>query len=88
MKPLSLQPHPFRLLLYLEWILLGLSAFKLFGFPGWGRPVLWNNGELYSTIATHTPQTIAIAFLLVVFGAMGLRLPTVRPADKDARVVF
>ena len=78
MKPLSLQPHPFRLLLYLEWILLGLSAFKLFGFPGWGRPVLWNNGELYSTIATQTPQTIAIAFLLVVFGTMGLRLPTVR----------
>ena len=78
MKPLSLQPHPFRLLLYLEWILLGLSAFKLFGFPGWGRPVLWNNGELYSTIAIHTPQMIAIAFLLVIFGAMGLRLPTVQ----------
>ncbi|NJO78832.1 MAG: sensor histidine kinase [Cyanobacteria bacterium RM1_2_2] len=78
MKALPLQPHPFRLLLYLEWILLGLSAFKLFGFPGWGRPVLWNNGELYSTIATKTPQMLAIALLLTVFGVMGLRLPTVR----------
>jgi hypothetical protein len=78
MKKLSLQPHPFRLLLYLEWILLGLSAFKLFGFPGWGRPVFWNNGEIYSTIATQTPQMVAFAILLAVFGAMGLWLPTVR----------
>lgn len=78
MKALRLHPHPFRLLLHLEWILLGLAAFKLFGFPGWGRPVIWNNGEFYSTIATQTPQMVAFAILLAVFGAMGLRLPTVQ----------
>ncbi|NJP21294.1 MAG: sensor histidine kinase [Hydrococcus sp. CRU_1_1] len=55
-----------------------MSAFKLFGFPGWGRPVFWNNGEIYSTIATQTPQMLGFAILLAVFGAMGLWLPTVR----------
>ncbi len=78
MKALPLHPHPFRLLLHLEWILLGLAAFKLFGFPGWGRPVIWNNGEFYSTIATQTPQMVALVILLTVFGAMGLRLPITR----------
>jgi signal transduction histidine kinase len=75
---LKLQPHPFRLLLYLEWILLGLSAFKLFGFPGWGRPVLMNDGEAFSTIAVKPLDMLTFAALLAIFGVMGLRLPTTR----------
>lgn len=78
MKALPLQPHPFRLLLYLEWILLGLSAFKLFGFPGWGRPVFWSDGKWFSAIAVQPSQIIAFAALLAAFGMMGLRLPTTR----------
>lgn len=78
MKALPLQPHPFRLLLQLEWILLGLSAFKLFGFPGWGRPVLMNGGEVFSRIGVKPSDAIAFMVLLAVFGVMGLRLPTTR----------
>lgn len=78
MKALPLQPHPFRLLLRLEWILLGLSAFKLFGFPGWGRPVIWSEAGWFSTIAVKPLDALWLAALLGTFGVMGLRLPTKR----------
>lgn len=78
MKALSLQPHPFRLLLNLEWILLGLSAFKIFGFPGWGRPVIWSDAGWFSTIAVKPLEVFWLIGLLTAFGGMGLRLPTVR----------
>jgi signal transduction histidine kinase len=76
MKALPLQPHPFRLLLNLEWILLGLSAFKLFGFPGWGRPVFWSEAGWFSTIAVKPLDVFWLAALLIAFGVMGFRLPT------------
>lgn len=75
---LKLQPHPFRLLLYLEWILLGLAAFKLLGFPGWGRPVFWSDGKWFSAIAIKPQEMLTFALLLAAFGVMGLRLPTTR----------
>lgn len=78
MKVLPLQPHPFRLLLHLEWILLGLSAFKIFGFPGWGRPVIWSDAGWFSTIAVKPLEVLWLIGLLTAFGGMGLRLPTVR----------
>lgn len=78
MKALPLQPHPFRLLLSLEWILLGLSAFKLFGFPGWGRPVIWSEAGWFSTIAVKPLDALWLAALLATFGVMGLCLPTRR----------
>lgn len=61
------QPHPFRLLLYLEWILLGLSAFKAFGLPLWSLPFLQGETNYFVT-----------ASLLLAFGLMGLRLPITR----------
>jgi signal transduction histidine kinase len=64
---LNLQPHPFRLLLYLEWILLGLSAFKAFGFPLWSLPFLQGETNYFVT-----------AILLLAFGLMGVRLPITR----------
>jgi signal transduction histidine kinase len=78
MNWLKLQPHPFRLLLVLERILLCLSAFKLFGFPGWGRPVIWNDGKWFSAIAIKPPEMLAFAALLTAFGILGLRLPVTR----------
>lgn len=78
MKRLSLQPHPFRLLLVLEWILLGLSAFKLFGFPGWSRPILWDDTGLFSSISLKSTDALWLLGLVLVFGALGLRLPTAR----------
>jgi signal transduction histidine kinase len=74
----KLQPHPFRLLLHLEWILLGLSAFKLVGFPGLGRPVFLEDGQWMSTIATKPVDILIFIGLLAAFGLLGLRLPTVR----------
>jgi signal transduction histidine kinase len=76
MKTLPLQPHPFRLLLNLEWILLGLAGFKLFGFPGWGRPVLWSEAGWFSTIAVKPLDMLWLALILGAFGIMGWRLPT------------
>lgn len=78
MKALPLQSHPFRLLLHLEWILLGLSTFKIFGFPGWGRPVIWSDAGWFSTIAVKPLEVFWLIGLLATFGGMGLRLPTVR----------
>jgi len=66
-KYLSWQPHPFRLLLILDWILLGISALLLFGIPGW-------NQDFYDEITIVEISVLLSAFLL--FGLMGLRLPT------------
>jgi hypothetical protein len=75
---IQLQPHPFRLLLYLEWILLGLSAFKIFGFPGLKRPI-FSGGTKWFTEMTLKPETASwLIVLLLVFGVMGLRLPKSR----------
>ncbi|WP_309232603.1 sensor histidine kinase [Cylindrospermum sp. FACHB-282] len=66
-SPIKLQPHPFRLLLYLEWILLVialLTEFPLikFPYPPFLQPV--------------SPQNLLLLFLsLASFGIMGLRLP-------------
>jgi signal transduction histidine kinase len=78
MKTLPLQPHPFRLLLNLEWILFGLSAFKIFGFSGWGRPVIWSEAGWFSTIAIKPLEMFWLTMLLITFGLMGLWLPTTR----------
>ncbi|KAM3097722.1 hypothetical protein ACKFKG_07470 [Phormidesmis sp. 146-35] len=88
---LHLQPHPFRLLLYLEWILLGISTFKIFGFPvwlqpalwdgkthTWGKPSFWNGSEYFVQISLKPTDTITILSLLLAFGLMGFGLPTTR----------
>lgn len=86
-----LQPHPFRLLLCLEWILLGLSTFKIFGFPVWLQPALWdgkshtwgkpaffNGSDYFVQISIKPTDAIAILSLLFAFGLMGFRLPTTK----------
>lgn len=75
---LELQPHPFRLLLMLEWVLLGLAAFKLFGFPGWNQPLSMQNVGWLSSSPLQPIHALWQAGLLLVFGMMGLRFPTSR----------
>ncbi|MGG6270730.1 sensor histidine kinase [Leptolyngbya sp. AN03gr2] len=97
-KPLSviksrlhLQPHPFRLLLYLEWILLGLSTFKIFGFPAWlqpsvwdgksqawGKPAFFNGSDYFVQISVKPTDAVTILSLLLAFGIMGFGLPTAK----------
>ena len=68
------RPHPFRLLLVLEWMLLGLSTLKLFGIPGWFLP--W-----FHDLSNFTALEIFwLVCILTIFGIMGLRLPSSRLA--------
>lgn len=57
---------------------MGLAAFKLFGFPGWSRPMLWGDGGWFSPISMKPIDAIWLMGLLLLFGAMGLKLPTTR----------
>ncbi|MEB3180448.1 MAG: sensor histidine kinase [Nostocaceae cyanobacterium] len=69
--PIQFKNHPFRFLLYLEWILLAINALTAVIPPR--RHLLfyeWQNSF---------PLIIVI---IVIFGLMGLRLPTVRPINK------
>jgi signal transduction histidine kinase len=74
MLRVHLRPHPFRLLLILEWILLGLAAFKIFDFPRWAIPQLWTEtAGLFPN--TKESDLLQLAGILIVFGGMGLWLP-------------
>jgi signal transduction histidine kinase len=74
----KLQPHPFKLLLYLEWILLGLTTFKIFGLPFWFKPQLMNGQDFLVQTEIKPIEAIEVASVLLLFGALGLRLPTTR----------
>lgn len=87
MKPpvfaLSFKPHPFRFLLGLEWILLGLSAFKLLSLQLIGMPI---GGQSMSLSELGLPesnpfqpmQVLGLVGLLIVFALLGFRLPSDR----------
>ncbi len=66
--PIEFKNHPFRFLLYLEWILLAFSAISAV-FPFRSERFQTNFPEL----------TIAC---LIIFGLMGLRLPTNNQRNK------
>jgi signal transduction histidine kinase len=65
----AFQPHPLRLLLYLEWLLLSLTVLLLVGGFQFGN-MTWL-GESILTMA-ELPRLIAI---LAAFALMGLQLP-------------
>ena len=69
-RPIKFNNHPFRFLLYLEWILLAFAAFTA-AIPSHHR------------FSTKFPE-IAICSLLL-FGLMGLRLPT---SNKMIKVLY
>ena len=66
----SLKPHPFRLLLSLEWILISLSALTFLGFD-WLFYRELENPDIGLLILNWLKTSI----LLALFGLMGLRLP-------------
>jgi signal transduction histidine kinase len=72
----SFKPHPFPLLLRLEWILLGLSALKLLssqviGIWNWWQPMPnWLKSTLF-----QPGQIVGLLGLLIVFGVLGSRVP-------------
>ncbi|NER32180.1 MAG: sensor histidine kinase, partial [Symploca sp. SIO1C4] len=62
--------HPFRLLLYLEWILLGIAVLAVFSPLPFPHPP--------RALRLHPPRLrfpIAAAVSIVTLGLMGLRLP-------------
>lgn len=78
---LSFKPHPFRFLLRLEWILIGLSAFKLlsmqffFGLPIWIQPTSFSEFGLSEKNPFQPMQALVFVGLLTIFALLGFRLP-------------
>ncbi len=70
-QPIKVSNHPFRFLLYLEWVLLVVSAFAVL-IPSHFQRL--NNQSTELTILS-----------LLVFGLMGLRLPT---QNKVVKVIY
>lgn len=67
-RPIKFTNHPFRFLLYLEWTLLAFSAISaVFPFPSPRFPYRF-------------PETTI--FCLIIFGLLGLRLPTNNQINK------
>ncbi|MBD2493513.1 sensor histidine kinase [Nostoc sp. FACHB-280] len=70
-EPIQIHNHPFRFLLYLEWILLTL-AISSSTFP--------DPSPRFANYANQFPElTIGC---LIIFGVMGLRIPTDKPINK------
>jgi len=63
---LQLQPHPFRALLYLEWILLGITILGFLDF------IFFN---FFVEPAASAPHLLFPLLAIALFGIMGLRLP-------------
>jgi signal transduction histidine kinase len=77
---LSFKPHPFRFLLRLEWILIGLSAFKLLSLQIIGmlignQPGSLSEFGLPGNNLFQPMQILGCVGLLIIFVFLGLRLP-------------
>jgi signal transduction histidine kinase len=85
----SFKPHPFRLLLVLEWILLGVAVFKsislyAFNLPIWGQPQSLSELGLANGNGLQPMQFFAVMGLLIVFALLGFRLPN----DRFTKVCY
>lgn len=72
---IQLKPHPFRLLLYVEWILLGLAVVSELpwdGIPYIGK--LLGNAPIAEKLIPFS--TLLTLICIVIFGLTGLLLPT------------
>ncbi|BAY21876.1 periplasmic sensor signal transduction histidine kinase [Calothrix sp. NIES-2100] len=66
--PIQFHNHPFRFLLYLEWILLAIATITA---------VMPNPSPRFAKFPEPTPESLIISTSsLIIFGLMGLRLPT------------
>ena len=74
-KILQLKPHPFRLLLYIEWILAVITVIN---------DLPWEDLPYLKTLVGESPDGSELSLLswvltilcLILLGLMGLRLPT------------
>ena len=67
-RAIDVKNHPFKFLLYLEWVLLGLATIaSILPIP-------------LQRVPTKFPELTVIS--LVIFGLMGLRLPTDNRRNK------
>jgi signal transduction histidine kinase len=86
MQRLSRPNHPFVLLLYLEWVLLGIAALTAFPtpfpFPP-RRPRPWQALEYISGISSFP---LGVVFCIAILGLLGLRLPIHK--TKAAKMLF
>jgi signal transduction histidine kinase len=67
--------HPFPLLLYLEWILLGIALLMAFSTPfpiGHRRPRVW---QAFDQLGGMEPFPLGVLLCIVAIGILGLRLP-------------
>ncbi len=70
-RPIEIKNHPFRFLLYLEWVLLGMAILgAVEPSPRWQR------------FSSQFPELTICS--LIIFGLMGLRLPTGNQFNKVA----
>jgi signal transduction histidine kinase len=74
-RPIQIKNHPFRFLLYLEWVLLGMA---ILGALEPSRP----GRHLSNQFPDQFPELTI--FSLILFGLMGLRLPTGKQVNKVA----
>ncbi|MCU0570807.1 MAG: sensor histidine kinase [Oculatellaceae cyanobacterium Prado106] len=72
-QPLPLPSHSFRLILYLEWILLGLDFLLVIRPARFGLDVM---------------TQVLVTLILIVFGLMGLKRPTGNLRSKVLYTVF
>lgn len=70
-RPIKIDNHPFRFLLYLEWVLLAIATVTA---------ILPHHSSRYST---RIPELTI--FSLIIFGLMGLRLPT---GNRITRIIY
>jgi signal transduction histidine kinase len=87
--PLSFKPHPFRLLLVLEWILLGVAVFKslsihAYNLPIWGQSQSLSDLGLANGNALQPIHLFSFMGLLAVFSLLGFRLPN----DRFSKVCY
>jgi signal transduction histidine kinase len=67
-RPITFHNHPFKFLLYLEWILLAIAALSA---------VMPYPPPRFARFPEPTPESLIISTgSLIIFGLMGLRLPT------------
>ena len=78
---LQLQPHPFRVLLSVEWVLLGITTLYLLEIP---YEFLLIEDSAEETLEEIFLPLFSTAFLVSLFGALGLRLPTGKLSAKIA----
>ena len=74
--PKFLRPnHSFRLLLYLEWVLLGIALLTAFSPLPHNRSLVWGSPFDFSL---GRYSTLGVVLSILALGLMGLRLPVNR----------